>query len=149
MLGNILASGNIITNNGNIYASGGSIGAAMYLAVRGYPVDANGVSTNIYNPSDTAGLWYDGSAGNRILHTWNISDDENNVKLGTYQLALINGNKSIGLRNENNILEARNIPSDDKYVDFRARNIYTTEGLSINGETILKGKLTAQDSIIC
>ena len=149
MLGNILASGNIITNNGNIYASGGSIGAAMYLAVRGYPVDTNGVSTNIYNPSDTAGLWYDGSAGNRILHTWNISDDENNVKLGTYQLALINGENSVGLRNENNVLEARNIPSDDEYVDFKARNIYTTEGLSVNGETILKGKLTAQDSIIC
>jgi len=143
MLGNILASGNIITNNGNIYASGGAIVSATYLGIRGFPVDTNEVSINTYNPTDTAGLWYDGSNGNKLLRTWNISNDNNTVRLGTYQLALINGdNSSIGLRNNNNVLEARNIPNDNTYVDFKARNIYATAGLNVIGETILHNQAT-------
>ena len=94
--GNLLGSGNIITNNGHIFASGGAVAAATYQALRGY---YEGSGTN-FNNSSSAGLWYDGTA-NRLIRTWDISHDNNTVGLGTYQLVLMDTTAAnIGTSNE-------------------------------------------------
>lgn len=145
--GNIASSGNIVTNNGHIYASSGAIGAATYLALRGYPVNASGQAIDTYKPENTGGFWYDGQDNRRLLRTWNITLDNNTVRLGTYQLALINdsstSHKGVGLRNNNGVLEARNIPEDTEYVDFRAKSILTTGSMDIDvtNNPVARGQL--------
>lgn len=90
-LGNLLGSGNIVTNNGNIYASGGAVGASTYQAMRGYPIKNDGTPIGDFSPDKTGGLWYDGT--NKLIRTWNITDDKDDVGLGCYQLVLISKDK--------------------------------------------------------
>ena len=157
-LGDLLGSGNIVTNNGNIYASGGAIGAATYLAIGGFPVD-NGTEQpkNDYNASDPhndahAGFWYNGS-NKRLIQTYNITEDTDNVGLGTYQLVLTNGGNTYseaGIINNNGVIEFHTgLPSDNKntnnaLADIKAGNLTlgdsnSTYKITVNGVDLIGG----------
>lgn len=74
----MLVNGNILTGNGNIYASGGAIIGSTYIGIRNFPSINN---TTDDKEKETAGFWYDGTE-NRI-YTRNITnDDEINGQLG-------------------------------------------------------------------
>jgi len=67
-----------------------------------------------------------------MLRTWNISQNRNNTIFGSNKLALIDDEgQVIGLRKDNttDTIEARNVPTDDRYVDFKARNLFATESI--------------------
>lgn len=127
--GNLVGTGNIVTNNGHIYASAGSIGAKHYLAMRGYK-DPN----NDFNDQLTAGFYYDGT--NDIIRTWDINDDDNSTGLGTHTLVLIqkagaNGDKSydstpVGIQNNGGTLEVRNLPTNNDYAPIKAKGMTST-----------------------
>lgn len=156
-IGDLLGSGNIVTNNGNIYASGGAVGAGTYEAMRGYPVNGAGSPIGDFNPDKTAGLWYDGSA-NKLIRTWNITDDQNDIGLGCYQLVLIskdkennndaddtgksvgNGNRLGIIGNGNTIEFHTGLPSDSNDTDNNLANIKTGDITATN--TNIQGNLT-------
>ena len=120
--GNLTGVGSIVTNNGHIYASTGAVGAATYLAMRGFP---NFTSSNI------AGFWYDGTKD--LIRTWDIEGDDNSTGLGTHTLVLIqkagtNGDKSydtnpVGIQNNNGTLEVRNLPTNNDYAPIKAKKV--------------------------
>ena len=149
--GNLTGAGSIVTNNGNIFASGGSVAAACYQALRGYAEDS---SMGTFVPDNSAGLWYDGS-NNRLIRTWNISDDIDNIGLGCYQLVLISGDTEkatnngtrLGIIGNGSTIEFHTgLPSDSYNTDNNLANLKTgsitigTSGtsysLNVNGQNL-------------
>ena len=150
--GNLVGAGSVVTNNGNIYASGGAVAAGTYLALEGYAGEANFNSAIMANTSEDgqsnnhAGLWYDGS-NNRLIRTWNISSDMDNVGLGCYQLVLIsndeekgtNNGERVGIIGIGNTIEFHTgLPSDSLNTNNNLANIkvsnITTQGNIIVGD---------------
>ena len=154
--GNLLGSGNIVTNNGHIFASGGAVAAATYQALRGY---AENTTSTTFGPSNSAGLWYDGSS-NKLLRTWNISEDKDNVGLGTYQYVFTNNGStkstavSGGLSYNNGTIEFHTgLPSagqsnQNNWANIKGNNITAVSNLTVEGsitgkgDTVLGGNLT-------
>ena len=96
----MIVNGNILTGNGNIYATGGAILGSTYLGIRNFPsIDNNGDEGA---DKETAGFWYDGSSN--TIYTRNITaDDEINGTNST--LSNINLSVANLYNNNNSIIE--------------------------------------------
>lgn len=123
----MIVNGNILTGNGNIYATGGAVLGSTYLGIRNFPSIDN--SGDEGADKETAGFWYDGSSN--TIYTRNITADDEingtNSTLSNINLSianLYNNNDNIVNGIQQGDIGSSNQPWNKLYV----REIYLPSG---------------------